>query len=191
MDTPSAADGRRPAGAGGGTRRPRTAAPALYGTALALAVALTALLLPVRPALRLSDEGDTIGHLPLAEGERFTIAYVHSIDGLPIEEDIGVRDGHLVVEATRLRQFGAGMGHIPGEGTGHAEGEWWVIEGIDRDIGTELVLRVGSPAVDHRIRTPGDEVRLSPCLAARPVTVEPVRVPVLHLLLGGEPEPEC
>ncbi|WP_150236745.1 DUF1850 domain-containing protein [Nocardiopsis quinghaiensis] len=189
MDTPPAADEQRSAGAGNRARRPRTAAPVLCGAVLA--AVLTALLLPVRPALRLSDEGDTIGYLPLAEGERFTVAYVHSIDGLPIEEDIEVRDGHLVVEATRLRQFGAGMGHIPGEGTGHADGAWWVIEGIGRDIGTELVIRVGAPAVDHRIRTPDDEVRLSPCLAARPVTVEPARAPVLHLLLGGAPEPEC
>ncbi|MFD6953204.1 hypothetical protein A6A08_20300 [Nocardiopsis sp. TSRI0078] len=189
MDALSKAQTRRSAGAGDTARRPPAAAPVLCGAVLA--VVLTALLLPVRPALRLSDEGDTIGYLPLAEGERFTIAYVHSIDGLPIEEEIEVRDGHLVVEATRLRQFGAGMGHIPGEGTGRADGEWWVVEGIGRDIGTELVIRVGSPAVDHRIRTPDDEVRLSPCLVARPVAVEPARVPALHLLLGGAPEPEC
>ncbi|WP_159943914.1 MULTISPECIES: DUF1850 domain-containing protein [unclassified Nocardiopsis] len=189
MDTTPAVSVRGPAEAGAAPRRPRAAAP--WSGGAALAAVLAALLLPLWPALRISDAGETIGHLSLAEGERLTIAYVHSIDGLPIEEDLRVRDGRLVVEATRVRQFGAGMGHIPGEGTGRADGRWWVVEGIDRDIGPELVIRVGAPAVDHRLRTPREEVRLSPCLAARPVAVAPVRASALQLLWGGSPEPEC
>ncbi|MFJ9554824.1 DUF1850 domain-containing protein [Nocardiopsis sp. NPDC101807] len=166
-------------------RWPRTAA--LLGAGAVLA----ALLLPVWPALRLSDGGDTLGHLRLAGGGSFTVSYVHSIDGLPIEENLLVRDGRLVVDSTRVRQFGAGMGHVPGEGTGRADGEWWVVEGMERDIGTELTIRVGAPAVDHRIRAPGAEVRLSPCLAAHPVRVEPVLLPTLLLPLATVPEPEC
>ncbi|WP_285729970.1 DUF1850 domain-containing protein [Nocardiopsis sp. ATB16-24] len=189
MSTSFEVSGHGSADTGTTSQRRRTVALVTCGTVLAMVLTVPAL--PLRPALRLSDEGDTVGHLPLAEGERFTIAYVHSIDGLPIEEDIDVRDGRMVVDATRLRQFGAGMGHIPGEGTGHADGEWWVVDGIGRDIGTELVIRVGAPTTDHRIRTPDDEVRLSRCLAARPVTVEPVRVSALRLLLEGGPGPEC
>ncbi|MBE2999181.1 DUF1850 domain-containing protein [Nocardiopsis sp. HNM0947] len=160
--------------------------------ALTVAVAAVALLLwPARPALRVSDEGRALGHLPLAEGEALTVAYTHSIDGLPIEEDLVVEDGHLVVDATRLRQFGAGMGQIPGEGHGRADGRWWVVEDLDRDIGPELVLRVGSSEVDHRLRVPGTEVELSPCLAGQRVTVEPVRVSTLRLWLDGGPRPDC
>lgn len=181
--------------------RPRPARPGTAGrdvltalaatAAVALLAALVSLAWPVGPALRVSDGDEVIGHLPLAPGEVLTVAYVHSIDGLPIEEDIVVRDGRLIVEATRIRQFGAGMGQIPGEGRGRADGRWWVIEDMGRDIGTELAIRVGSPAVDHRLRTPGAEVRLSPCLAAHRVTVEPVRLSALHTLTARPPAPEC
>lgn len=152
---------------------------------------VAATLVPLWPALRLSVDGDRLGHLPLAEGEPFTLSYVHSIDRLPIEENIEVRDGTLVVDSTRLRQFGAGMGHRPGEGTGRADGEWWVIEDMDRDIGSEVAIRVGAPSIDHRLRTPDAQVRLSPCLATRRVVVEPVRVTTLQLLFDTEPQPEC
>ncbi|GAB2522514.1 DUF1850 domain-containing protein [Nocardiopsis aegyptia] len=155
------------------------------------AAALGALLLPVWPVLRVSDEGSTIGYLPLSEGERFTITYMHSIDHLPIEEDLVLRDGRLVAETTRIRQFGAGMGQIPGEGTGYADGEWWVIDDMGRDVGTELALRVGSPTVDHRLLADGTEVRLSPCLAAHRVTLDPARAATLPLLVRGAPHPRC
>lgn len=156
-----------------------------------LVIGVAATLVPLWPALRLSVDGDRLGHLPLAQGEQFTLSYVHSIDRLPIEENIEVRGRTLVVDSTRLRQFGAGMGHRPGEGTGRADGEWWVIEDMNRDIGPEVAIRVGAPAIDHRLRTPDAEVRLSPCLATRRVTVEPVRVTTLQLLFDTEPQPEC
>lgn len=173
--------------AGAGERRPRIALVRWAG-AFAAALAVGALL-PLWPALRLTADDDRLGHVPLASDEQFTIAYVHSIDRLPIEENIKVRDGGLVVDSTRLRQFGAGMGHVPGEGTGRADGDWWVIEDMNRDIGPEVALRVGAPSVDHRVRTPDAEVRLSPCLASRRVVVEPVRITTLHLLFERTPQP--
>ncbi|MFI6574669.1 DUF1850 domain-containing protein [Nocardiopsis sp. NPDC050513] len=178
----------RPSAGAGALRRPRSAA--LWGGVLA-AAAVAALLWPVWPALRVTDDGTVIGHLPLAEGETLTIAYVHSIDGLPIEEDLTVRDGRLVAVSTRSVQYGAGMGQIPGEGEAHADGEWWVVDAMDRDVGAEMVLRPGSAAVDHRLRTPRTEVRLSPCLTAHRVVVAPVRVSTLRSLLGRVPRPEC
>ena len=165
--------------------------PAFTAALLMGAAVVAAATLPLWPALRLSVDEDRLGHLPLAEGELFTISYVHSIDHLPIEEYLEVRDGNLVVDSTRLRQFGAGMGHRPGEGTGRADGEWWVIEDMDRDIGTEVAIRVGAPSVDHRVETPDSEVRLSPCLASRRVVVEPVRATTLQLLFDSDPQPEC
>jgi hypothetical protein len=172
---------------------PSTAVRRRAGTALVAvaAVFFAGALLPLWPALRLSVDDERLGHLPLAEGEQFTLSYVHSIDRLPIEENLRVRDGELVVDSTRLRQFGAGMGHIPGEGTGRADGEWWVIEDMNRPIGPEVAIRVGAAAVDHRLRTPDAEVRLSPCLTSRRVVVEPVRISTLRLLLAGDPQPHC
>ncbi|WP_017542275.1 DUF1850 domain-containing protein [Nocardiopsis prasina] len=175
-------------------RRPRISAlrrAALWvGAGLGAALVVGALV-PVWPALRLSVDGDRLGHLPLAEGEQFTVSYVHSIDHLPIEENIEVRDGELVADSTRLRQFGAGMGQIPGQGTGRADGEWWVIEDMNRHVGPELAIRVGTASVDHRLRTPDAEVRLSPCLTSRRVAVEPARISTLVLLVGRSPQPVC
>ncbi|MFE1169345.1 DUF1850 domain-containing protein [Nocardiopsis sp. NPDC058789] len=175
-------------------RRPRISALRRAGLWLGAglgAALLVGALLPVWPALRLSVDGDRLGHLPLAEGEQFTVSYVHSIDHLPIEENIEVRDGELVADSTRLRQFGAGMGQIPGQGTGRADGEWWVIEDMNRHVGPELAIRVGTASVDHRLRTPDTEVRLSPCLTSRRVAVEPARISTLVLLIGGSPQPVC
>lgn len=186
MSTPKRVRGSADTGT---SRRPRIAA--IGGITILLALGAAAALLPLWPALRLSVDGEHLGHLPLAEGERFTIAYVHSIDHLPIEENIEVREDTLVVDSTRLRQFGAGMGHIPGEGNGRADGEWWVIEDMERDIGPEVAVRVGAPSVDHRVRTPDAEVRLSPCLATRRVLIEPVRATTLQLLFDHDPQPEC
>lgn len=177
-----------------GPRRPRISvlrrAALWVGAGLGAALVVAALV-PVWPALRLSVDGDRLGHLPLAEGEQFTVSYVHSIDHLPIEENIEVRDGELVADSTRLRQFGAGMGQIPGQGTGRADGEWWVIEDMNRHVGPELAIRVGTASVDHRLRTPDTEVRLSPCLTSRRVAVEPARISTLVLLVGRSPQPVC
>jgi hypothetical protein len=172
---------------------PSTVVRRRAGAALAavLAAVLAAGALPLWPALRLSADDERLGYLPLAEGEQFTLSYIHSIDHLPIEENLEVRDGELVADSTRLRQFGAGMGHIPGEGTGRADGEWWVIEDMNRPIGPEVVIRVGTAAVDHRLRTPDAEVRLSPCLTSRRVVVEPARISTLRLLSAGDPQPDC
>ncbi|WP_116246056.1 DUF1850 domain-containing protein [Nocardiopsis sp. FIRDI 009] len=175
-DRPSAGADRR--------RRPRTAA-------LLLAAAAAVLLAPVWPALRLTDDGTPLGTVPLTEGGTFTIAYVHSIDGLPIEEDLVVRDGRIVAEATRFVQYGAGMGRVTGAGEAHADGEWWVVEDMGRDVGAELVLRPGSAAVDHRLRASDTEIRLSPCLTSHRVVIAPARVSTLRLLLGRVPRPEC
>ncbi|PWV52105.1 DUF1850 domain-containing protein [Nocardiopsis sp. L17-MgMaSL7] len=175
-------------------RRPRISAlrRAVLRVGAGLGAALlVGALVPVWPALRLSVDGDRLGHLPLAEGEQFTVSYVHSIDHLPIEENLEVRDGELVADSTRLRQFGAGMGQIPGQGTGRADGEWWVIEDMNRHVGPELAIRVGTASVDHRLRTPDAEVRLSPCLTSRRVAVEPARISTLVLLVGRSPQPVC
>lgn len=155
------------------------------GTALGaalLAALLAALTLPVWPGLRVTHGGDVLAELP---EDHFTVSYVHSIDGLPIEEDLRTQDGRLVVERTRLVQFGAGMGQIAGEGRGYAEGRWWVVDDLDRDIGDELLLRVGVPRIDHRLRAGEHELALSSCLPGEQVRVAPARLTTSALLTGG------
>lgn len=120
-------------------------------------------------------DSEPVGVLPMGPGERVGIRFIHSLDHLPVEDWYVVRDGELVQESTRLIQFGAGMGHIAGEGHGHADGDWWEISGMGRHIGT-LVLRIGPASVDHRLLYRGREVSLSACWPGQRLTLRPVRV---------------
>lgn len=147
---------------------------------------LAAIAVPVWPALRVSHDGQVLALLP---GRHVTVSYVHSIDGLPVEEDLRAQDGRLVVERTRLVQFGAGMGQVVGEGHGRSEGRWWVVDDLDRDVGPELLLRVGAERVDHRLRTSRTELALSRCLPGEQVQVAPVRVPTSALLVQAASTP--
>lgn len=134
---------------------------------------LLGLVVPVWPAVTVSTDGD---RLAILDTEELTIRYVHSIDGLPIEEDLRVSEDEFIVERTRLRQFGAGMGHIQGEGQGHREGKWWVIDNMERHIGSEMHLRVGAPRIDHRVQAGDVELALSGCLSGERVTFAAERV---------------
>lgn len=159
----------------------------VVGGAVAASLAAAAAL-PVWPALRVTHDEQVLLTLP---DDQLTISYVHSIDRLPIEEDLSVREGELVVERTRLRQFGAGMGQIEGEGRGYADGPWWVVDDLDRGIGPELLLRVGALRVDHRLHGAGTEVPLSHCLPGERVSITPTRVSTAYLLRGPHHEHEC
>lgn len=151
----------------------------MAGGAGALLVVLLGLVLPIWPAVTVATDSD---RLAVLETDTLSISYVHSIDGLPIEEDLRVSDDELIVERTRLRQFGAGMGHIQGEGEGHREGRWWVIDNMERHIGPQLHVRVGAPGVDHRVQAGDVELALSACLAGERVTFTAERVSTLTLV---------
>lgn len=156
--------------------------------AVTLAGLAAAALLPAWPGLRVTHDEEVVAILP---DDHLTISYVHSIDRLPIEEDLHVSDGEFIVDRTRLQQFGAGMGQIDGEGRGYADGSWWVVDELERPIGPEVLLRVGSPGVDHRLRSADTEVALSTCLAGERVRITPTRVSTVHLLRGARHDPEC
>ncbi|NED99704.1 DUF1850 domain-containing protein [Phytoactinopolyspora halotolerans] len=152
--------------------------------AAAPALVLIALAWPVWPALSIAPDGGTAGYVRLDDGEAFGLTFVHSVDHLPIQDWYHVEDGRIVQDSTRLVQFGAGMGHMPGVGTGHDAGDWWEIRGLEREIG-DLVLRVGSAAVDHRLQVGDTHVALSRCWERQRVTVRPVRVSTLQLMTSS------
>lgn len=132
---------------------------------------------PGRPAVVVEVDGaGVVGHLPLEPGEQLGVSFIHSLDKLPVEDWYVLRDGSLVQVSTRLKQFGAGMGHIPGQGHGHADGDWWKVSGLERQIGA-LVLRIGPLSVDHRLLYRGHEVRLSTCWPGQRLTLRPARKP--------------
>ncbi len=110
--------------------------------------------------------------LPIRPGERFTLAYRHSVNELPVR-DVHTVDslGRIVLLEERFRALSAGMGHWPGHGRHVMRGTDQAIEGIDRPIGG-FRLRVGGREVGHAIlfrETPHD---LSTRVPGRVVTVE-------------------
>lgn len=158
----------------------------LWGTAAAVG-ATAALLLPVWPVLSVHAESGDRGFLRLGDDAEFTVSFTHSIDGLPIEDEYQIRDGEVVLESTRIRSFGAGMGHIPGRGSGGADGTDWVVEEIDEPVG-ELHVRAGNAQVDHRLLYSQGEVALSRCWESERVTLSAARVSTLRWITAG-PEP--
>lgn len=144
----------------------------------AVVVATVGLLWPVWPAVEIEVDGDRAGLLQLEENERFGIIFMHSVDNLPVQDWYVVRDGEIVQESTRMRQYGAGMGNHPADGTGRAVDGWWEVGDMNRPIG-DLVLRVGGSSVDHRLRHPHGEVALSQCWPRQRVAVRAVQVSTL------------
>lgn len=147
----------------------------LVGTTFTTTTAATAPAAGAAVVVGLDGVG-VIGYLPLAPGERLGVSFIHSVDKLPVEDWYVLGEGGLVQESTRLIQFGAGMGHIAGQGKGHSDGDWWVVAGMNRPIGT-LVLRVGSASVDHRLLYRDRQLRLSVCWPRERLTLRPVQTP--------------
>lgn len=161
------------------------------GTAMVavLAAAVIALAWPLWPALSVTPDGAAPGYLPVSADERFGLTFEHSVDHLPIEDWYHVESGSIVQDSTRLRQFGAGMGHIDGTGTGRDAGDWWEIVDMNRMIG-DLVVRVGSARVDHRLVHPGGVLPLSRCWAGKRVTISPVRLSTVERVTASLRSPE-
>lgn len=161
-------------------------------TAATITAALfVALVWPVWPAIAVEVDGhpNAGGSLALDSDEQFAITFIHSLDLLPVQDWYVVREGEIVQDSARLISFGAGMGHIHGQGTGHADGRWWEIRDLDRPIG-DLVLRVGRSSVDHRLRYPGGELALSACWPRERVTIRASKMSTLARVFGSS-DPEC
>lgn len=161
-----------------------------WGPLLIGAAAAGALLWPVWPGLEVGPEGRPACHLPLTDQQPFGLSFLHSVDGLPVQDWYHVEDDRIVQDATRLRQFGAGMGHIDGAGRGRAVDGWWEVGDLRRPIGT-LVIRVGGPSVDHRLHHPDGVLALSERWSHTRVVIRPWRRSTLHRVLAPLLGPDC
>lgn len=115
----------------------------------------------------LDTQNDVLAQLPLTPGEAWCLAWNHSVTGIEVLDCYRYRDGRMVLERSHQPDFAAGLGHIIGRGVQVSDGEggYW-IEHIDEPVpGNRYLLRVGSPAVDHRL-VQGDSVTSLSALAA-------------------------
>lgn len=171
------------------SRRGRFTPAILGGSALLLALVLAMLLLPVRSVVEVSTNDGVAGHIS-GDGPIW-LSYVHSIDKLPIEEEITLDGGEFVVKSTRVQQFGAGMGYASTDGRGYSDGDWWVVDDLDRSIGAELLIRVGPEGIDHRLTAGEQAVDLTSCWPSERVRLEATRISFADIWFGPELPTSC
>jgi len=137
------------------TRR-RTAALLAVG---ALVAALAIALCWPMPWL-VVRHGATLAYaFPGAEGTRFALRWMHSVEEEDWIEEFTVIDSHIRVVATRFKTFGAGVPAAAGSATTLEDG-WVVMRGIDRVVDP---LAVQAAAAEHyRMRYGSRWLSLSP-----------------------------
>lgn len=107
--------------------------------------------------------GELLVDRPLAEQARWCVAWNHSVAGFAVHDCYVWRAGTLWLERSHQPDFAAGLGHLAGRGVQRSDGQggYW-IEHIDEAVpGNALRLRVGAPAVAHRVLIDGERIDLS------------------------------
>ena len=83
---------------------------------------------------------------PIGKVDVFHLKYIHSVDGTPVEENYRFDEkGTIIIVSTRFKMIGAGIEFHPSVGTLCLDGEWVILNDINRKIARYL-LRVGSIA---------------------------------------------
>lgn len=122
----------------------------------------------------ISDEGLALVDLPLGAGERWCLAWNHSVTGIQVLDCYRYHEGRMVLERSHQPDFAAGLGHIPGRGVQESDGEggYW-IEKINEPVpGNRYLLRVGSASVDHRLLWNDTVISLSGAAAGERVMIQ-------------------
>jgi hypothetical protein len=94
---------------------------------------------------------------------RWCLVWTHSVKRFEVEDCFRQDRGVLMLERSHQPDFAAGLGEIPGRGTVVSDGAggYW-IEGIDAVLpGDALPIRIGTAAVNHRLRIGEREWSLS------------------------------
>jgi hypothetical protein len=153
----------------------------LAGLALTLAAMA---LLPGGHELKIAPVkgGKPLLAVPLNRELGFTLHYFHSVNHKPIWEVHSVdREGNIFIEEERFVSFNAGMGHWQGHGRHTSKDGMQVIEGIHQPVG-RMILRIGSPGVDHTIIWPGGSINLSRVAPGKAVEISARPISLLHSL---------
>lgn len=127
-------------------------------------------------ALRVSvADGATLALLPLPPGGGFCLRWNHSVTGGAVADCFKLTDGRMILDRSYLHDYAAGLGDIAGRGhVRSAEGGGYWIEDIDEPLrANRLLLRVGSPSVDHRLTSDAWQIDLSKIAAGQRVILRP------------------
>ena len=112
--------------------------------------------------LTLSDEdsGQVYLELPVSDGERFSVTFIHSVNQTPVSDTYEVRGTDIYVVETRFYNFGAGMQTEYPEGVTYTYAEDGAIVATGYNIlCRDLIYCVGKVS-DHVLELGGEEYSL-------------------------------
>ena len=123
-----------------------------------------------------ASDGSSLLELPLAEGQSWCLVWNHSVAGFPVRDCFTWNSPYLKLWSSHQPDFAAGLGHFEGRGRlGAASEGGYLIDGINEALPrNQLVVRVGSAAVDHRIEIGARSISLSDQLAGERVTIRAI-----------------
>lgn len=124
-----------------------------------------------------TEQGDTLVDEAVPTDGRWCIKWQHSVEHFTVMDCYRNVAGVMQLERSHQPDFAAGLGHIFGRGEQVSDGEggYWINAINEPVANNRYVLRVGSPAVNHRVVWPSGEhasVSLSEHAAGQRVTIQ-------------------
>jgi len=115
--------------------------------------------------------------LPLDEKEDWCLVWNHSVAGFAVEDCFIVKAGQWILDSSHQPDFAAGLGHTLGRGKQVSDGQGgYFIKDMAVNIsGNQMLLRVGSLAVNHRFDYRQTTISLSELAAGQRVTLKLLR----------------
>lgn len=104
-----------------------------------------------------ADSGEIYGTYSLAEGEWFSIGFIHSVNKSPVTDFYRIKDASVFVEKTIYYGFGAGVQTEieEGETLEYGEDGSMIVSGFNREM-PNLTYFVGTVS-DHILDVNGEE----------------------------------
>ncbi|SDH48864.1 DUF1850 domain-containing protein [Roseospirillum parvum] len=152
----------------------------LIAAALGLPLVACAAAPPPNRLEAVTPDGRLVGAVTVPRGSGWCLDWNHSVTGDPVADCYLNDGGRMVLSHAFQPDFAAGLGHFPGRGVFRpGRGDGYLIDAIDEPVpGNAYRLRVGAPAVDHRIITDdGQRLPLSARVAGQPVILRLVPAP--------------
>ncbi|MDX1800637.1 MAG: DUF1850 domain-containing protein [Marinobacter sp.] len=115
-----------------------------------------------------------LARIALPATGRWCLIWNHSVQGFEVTDCFRVVDGQLELDSTHTPDFAAGLGYIRGRGVLESDTHHGY-RIVDMDVpipDNTLRLRVGSAAVNHRIRAGSQTVSLSRLAAHKLVAIQ-------------------
>lgn len=104
--------------------------------------------------LRVEGRDGTVAEAAVADGAEWCLSWNHSVTGGAVADCFRNDGGRMILSRSYLHDFAAGLGTVEGRGTIRSApgGGYWIEDMNEPVAGGALVLRVGAPAVAHRLR---------------------------------------